>query len=858
MAGNVLHLRGCTPEPLGDYLKGLGVFRLIAEQADAQARAWWKDGFLHVRQSKWPASESTSAESQCVDWLLKDCRFTPLIAPWQTGTGYLPKGKRDAGALALVELLNASHPGVTDFRRAFRDVASSLGIDLGAEAWEWEEMFRFCGRPPVLPYARDAAKWLEAMKEVAVEHSDADLLRGVRNRIRLNPSLKWLDAVGMSAARSRDSDMAWWFPILASGGGEASGQYIVNHQQRLKSVLLEDQEHSRARLAASLTAHNQPETLEGNSMGAMYYPSLMKVPNAGQDFLPNPQRRVNPWDFILLLEGCLVWSMTATRRKGVTSERASFPFYCRSSFGGSTMIGPKEVEGSENSIANGELWCPVWSTPTTLTEVDRIFGEGRIQVGERLCTRSLNFALAMTGLGIDRGIQAFHRYSLLERSGSGRQTTLLAVPNGCVVPHRETGLSLLSELRDFAESVSTNLTDNGQQSRRLMLARIDFERAWFDATSSTSTPNGHSHESLSSLLVAAGRLTRELGTNTAKPGVVKIKRGEQTSERQISPIGALHGNWAKFIEKSDLSSEFRLARSIVGITAWGESKVDGRQQPAVECLLANLVPVVRPWGVWEWYDAKRHKGVHDISIWSRGASVDVNLAAILRRRLIDAQRGSGDGLPLWSSYGVGFGGLLAFWHNEINDDRLSDLIHGLALVNFWNWEPGPKRQERIDNWQKSRSERSETPDIDTSEMCFDDNDTPRGRFRLPPWLDPNEFDAACELPRVYHLLKLCFVGGRLPHRPVERATVPRGGAEPFPPSCLDVLALLEAGRLADAVRLAARRLRAKGYPALLRDGDLQGVNMTIDECRRIAGMLLIPVRQPGVCAALAIKPEVSH
>lgn len=66
MAGNILKLRGCTPEPLGNYLKGLGVFRLIAEQADPQARAWWKDGFLQVLQSKWAASESASAESQCV------------------------------------------------------------------------------------------------------------------------------------------------------------------------------------------------------------------------------------------------------------------------------------------------------------------------------------------------------------------------------------------------------------------------------------------------------------------------------------------------------------------------------------------------------------------------------------------------------------------------------------------------------------------------------------------------------------------------------------------------------------------------------------------------------------------------
>lgn len=374
MAGHILDLRGCTPEPLGNYLKGLGVFRLIGEQADPQARAWWKDGVLHVRQCKWTPSDKATAESQCVDWLLQECRFTPFIAPWQKGTGYLPLGSRAAGGDALTELLKTDHLGATAFQEVFSDFADCVGVSL----------------------PDDPSQWLDAMKLTRTDRSNADLLRRVRNRLHSVPSLKWLDAVGISASRSRDADAAWWFPILASGGGEASGQYIVNHQQRLKSALLDDQEQSRDRLEASLTGCSQPGTLEGNAMGAMYYPSLMKVPNAGQDFLPNPQRRVNPWDFILLLEGCLVWSMAATRRKGVTSERASFPFYCRSSFGGSTTIGPKEVEGSEKSIAKGELWCPTWDTPTTLSEVQRIFGEGRIQVGDKVC------AVAGLRLGHDR------------------------------------------------------------------------------------------------------------------------------------------------------------------------------------------------------------------------------------------------------------------------------------------------------------------------------------------------------------------------------------------------------------------------------------------------------------------------
>jgi CRISPR-associated protein Csx17 len=124
-------------------------------------------------------------------------------------------------------------------------------------------------------------------------------------------------------------------------------------------------------------------------------------------------------------------------------------------------------------------------------------------------------------------------------------------------------------------------------------------------------------------------------------------------------------------------------------------------------------------------------------------------------------------------------------------------------------------------------------------------------------LNERELQAAFELPRVYHLLKLCFVGGRLPRRSVVGSTTGRSGDEPFPPECLNVLTLVEFGRFSEAVQIAARRLRAKGYPAVLRDADMQALEMEPDQCRRLAGLLLIPVRHPGVLAALAIKPETT-
>ena len=123
-----------------------------------------------------------------------------------------------------------------------------------------------------------------------------------------------------------------------------------------------------------------------------------------------------------------------------------------------------------------------------------------------------------------------------------------------------------------AKILNVSSTDNGQQPRRLMQARIEFERAWFAATTATVTVARGAAQSLVDLIVATGRLVRELGTNSTKPGVVKIKKGEKTSEREIAPAGDLQRQWAELTAKSDQTSEYHLARAIAGITAWANNR----------------------------------------------------------------------------------------------------------------------------------------------------------------------------------------------------------------------------------------------------------------------------------------------
>ena len=88
---NEIPLPGCTPTPLASYLKALAVLRLVAEAAaedggDPDATGFWRDDVFVLR--------TRLTREQLCDFFLERYRPTPLIAPWNGGSGfYLQEGK---------------------------------------------------------------------------------------------------------------------------------------------------------------------------------------------------------------------------------------------------------------------------------------------------------------------------------------------------------------------------------------------------------------------------------------------------------------------------------------------------------------------------------------------------------------------------------------------------------------------------------------------------------------------------------------------------------------------------------------------------------------------------------------------
>ena len=99
---NRIALRGCVPEPLIHYLKALGVLRLVAEQLDPGVRGAWRgDAFV---------LDTSKTEDELLDFFLTHYRPTPVVAPWNGGSGFYPQDKNQR---AMKLIVKSSRPSFT-------------------------------------------------------------------------------------------------------------------------------------------------------------------------------------------------------------------------------------------------------------------------------------------------------------------------------------------------------------------------------------------------------------------------------------------------------------------------------------------------------------------------------------------------------------------------------------------------------------------------------------------------------------------------------------------------------------------------------------------------------------------------
>ena len=368
-----LELRGCSPDPLMSYLKALGVFRLVSEQKDGSARAYWKHDAFHLR--------STLDRDALTEFFLNEYKPTPIVSPWNKSSTITSE-------------------------RNFRELKEKL-LELEDPRFQlWHEVvsisrYIFLQHPELT----------QDQKQKVLAHCRAQFP---------DEALDWLDATYILT-----SDGVKLPPLLGTGGNAGRLEFSNNFMQNIVSALNIDNRRNgeslaRERLIAALFGQGSPKLIRGRSTG-FYNPNSVKAANAEVGF--EGDRMSNPWDFVLMLEGTLLFAGVAARRLSMQgASKAVFPFTVDNSAAGYGTSSDSEYGDSSRA----EFWAPIWNRSISRRELERLMSEGRAQLGRKQVSSGSDFARAIMGLGTERGIDQFERYGFLQRNGQD----YLAAPLG--------------------------------------------------------------------------------------------------------------------------------------------------------------------------------------------------------------------------------------------------------------------------------------------------------------------------------------------------------------------------------------------------------------------------------------------
>jgi CRISPR-associated protein Csx17 len=583
-----LLLKGCTPEPLSSYLKALGVWRLVVEQKDPNAKGYWQNNGFKLR--------THLSEDDLLHFFLHCYQPTPLVAPWNGSTGFYPKDK------AQKKLLKAF---------------SETSVE------------RFKGYGETIAIAQAQVDDLQLKKQPTGEDKRRLLVR-LRNTLP-DEAIQWLDTSTLVK-----TDGASFPPLTGTGGNDGNFEFSRTFMQQLHELLDiktgEPLPQAELLLKAALFDHTVPGLSFTGKIG-QFNPIAAGGANAAPGY--DAASRVNPWEFVLMLEGTLLFIASATRRYEHTKGgELAYPFTVRPS-----NVGYDSAAEADKSRA--ELWIPLWSSPVGLPAIKSLFNEGRGKVGRRTATDGVDFARALSNFGRDRGITEFVRYSFQERNG----LSYFAVPLGRFQPRTNPQTDWLSEIDGWLLRLKREVQkENTPASLKRSHRRL--ETAIMRLTQEKAT--------LLEVLIALGAVEAALD--------LSLRSQEQ---KFPSPIRTMSWSWVD--QCNDESPEFRLALALAG-----------------QGLRERLVRVrYTPKGQPTWQDNDDGK-----TTWQHG-SLTNNLIGLLKRQEIEQwqqqkqapkdEREGKKSNPLPSA-------LLddvALWiAGVLDDDRIEAIARGLSLIRL--------------------------------------------------------------------------------------------------------------------------------------------------------------------------------
>lgn len=738
-----LALKGCTYEPMSSYLSALAVLRLVSEQKDPDAKGWWDDlGVFHL--------DSCLDEEGLVNFFLEEYRPTPIVSPWNRGSGFYGGDKKKKSINAI---LNNKSKRLTQYRETL------------------ESVFEIIEKSNV--------------SKSNIESKKNDLIILLREQLS-DPAVEWIDASTLITPEEKSV----YPPILGSGGNDGNLEFSNKFMDYISSMFAAEDTVSKNLLENAIFDF-KTDKLQKKIRVGQFEPGRTGGSNQGDGIENGDKYTANPWKLILTIEGTILWSGSIAKRNNPLNNGnmiLTSPFTVKS-----VQVGFNS--SFEDGKSRAEIWTPLWKNPTGYKELKSFLAEGRANVGRKNASNSIEFAEAVSSLGINRGVSNFVRYNLLERRGNN----YIALPTGTFDVRYRKESDLIRELNPLLFQIDSDFRKRENKNKSIP-ASFKSARRKIDEKIFETLLHGD-RKNIIKIVSAIGQLEKlvSLSANSAEPIIQK-------------PVSGLSPRWIKFAD--DGSLEVRIAAAIASIGSTGGvgsiraniSLVD----PAKET--KNLQRVKGQQSGTQQakqQTAKENKNLQWVKgrgqfAWE-GNSLYAKLSSVLVRRMMDAERLGVKQNPLWGAIRLSVEDINAFIEGQIDESLVEDLIFGFSWIN-WN------KKGDVAELNKSLFENGKR------------------------WNNPVKSGV---ISRPYALLKLLF----LPD------DIPKGGTKISLKPEPSIIPLLRAGRIKDACTIADRRLRTQNFVPVTTsfyDGD-NGL--------RISAALLIPVRDEWRLKKLVLREE---
>ncbi len=388
---NGIQLSGCTPEPIAAYLKALGVLRVLAEQVDLSIRGFWRENVFHL--------EGITQE-RLIEFFCKDWQPTPVVQPWNNGTGFTREGKKN---LTIPQALRFK--GIRTLIQVCEQVAVTTGLN-----------------------QQDKVKQLK--KQVLREL-----------RLRVPSHLRR----GIEAAWIVTQDAEKLNFLLANGGMSGNADLGDLQSTALKLLFNFDVGQPLTASEDCFKASVFRESLKNTRIAkSIVFLDPGTTGSINGTIGESIEAQSNPWDYLLALEGLLSILPTVTRRYTQTNDLqiACLPFAVRPSTAGQGTLTAAET-------CRGEVWFPLWAKPLRWRLVEHLFTEARLSLGNRPAVTGLDARRAIASLGCNRSINQFVRYGYFVRNGDAQ----FAIPLGRFNPEQRPEAVITAEVDSWLEQI---------------------------------------------------------------------------------------------------------------------------------------------------------------------------------------------------------------------------------------------------------------------------------------------------------------------------------------------------------------------------------------------------------------------